>query len=82
MHGAIVSLAGRAGQLMKRVKMEPEFALSGGLTRVPLMRRELEELLGRELLVGDEELGAYAGAIGAALLAHRRLRKLQAVMST
>lgn len=80
--GAVVALAGRAGQLVKRVKPESDYALSGGLTRVPLMRRELESLLGRELLVGDEELGAYAGAIGAALLAQRRLRKLQAVMST
>ncbi|HLF68177.1 MAG TPA: acyl-CoA dehydratase activase [Gaiellaceae bacterium] len=79
--GAVVALAGRAGQLVKRVKPESEYALSGGLTRVPRMKRELEELLGCELHVGEEELGAYAGALGAAMLAHRRLRKLQAAMS-
>ncbi len=76
--GAIVALAGRAGQLAKRVKPEPEFALTGGLTRVPLMKRELEELLGCEFLLGEDELGVYAGAIGAAILAQQRLRKLQA----
>jgi predicted CoA-substrate-specific enzyme activase len=76
--GAVVALAGRAGQLVKRVKPEAEYALSGGLTRVPLMQRELEELLGRALQVGEDDLGVYAGALGAALLAHQRLQKLQA----
>lgn len=76
--GAVVALAGRAGQLVKRVKPEQEYALSGGLTRVPLMKRELDQLLDCELRVGDDELGVYAGALGAALLAHQRLRKLQA----
>ena len=76
--GAVVALAGRAGQLVKRVKPESEYALSGGLTRVPRMQRELEELLDCEFRVGDEELGVYAGALGAALLAHQRLRKLEA----
>ncbi len=74
--GALVALAGRAGQLVKRVKAEPEFALTGGLTRVPRMRLELESLLGRPVHVPDDELGVYGGAIGAALLAHRRLSKL------
>ena len=76
--GAVVALAGRAGQLVKRVKPEAEYALTGGLTRVPLMKREVEHLLECSVHVGDEELGVYAGALGAALLAHQRLRKLQA----
>jgi predicted CoA-substrate-specific enzyme activase len=80
--GAVVALAGRAGQLVKRVKPESEYALSGGLTRVPRMQRELEELLGCEIHVGDDELGVYAGALGAAMLAHRRLRKLEAAAAT
>ena len=42
------------------------------------MKRELESLLGCEIHVGDDELGVYAGALGAAMLAHRRLQKLQA----
>jgi predicted CoA-substrate-specific enzyme activase len=76
--GAVVALAGRAGQLVKRVKPESEYALSGGLTRVPRMKRELEALLDCDVHVGDDELGVYAGALGAAMLAHRRLAKLQA----
>ena len=77
--GAVVALAGRAGQLVKRVKPEPEFALTGGLTRVPLMKRELEEMLDCTFLVGDDDLGVFAGAIGAALLAAQRQRKLAQV---
>ncbi len=77
--GAVAALAGRAGQLVKRVKPEPEFALTGGLTRVPLMKRELESMLDCTFLVGDDDLGVFAGAIGAALLAARRQRKLAQV---
>jgi predicted CoA-substrate-specific enzyme activase len=79
--GAVVALAGRAGQLVKRVKPEPEYALSGGLTRVPMMKRQLEQLLECPLQIGDDELGVYAGALGAGLLAHQRLRKLQTSVS-
>lgn len=74
--GAVVALAGRAAQLVKRVKPEPPFSLSGGLTRIDLLRTELERRLKQPLLVADDELGVYAGAYGAALLAHQRLRKL------
>jgi predicted CoA-substrate-specific enzyme activase len=76
--GSVVALAGRAGQLVKRVKPEQEYALTGGLTRVPLMQRELERLLGCAIHVPEDELGVYAGALGAGLLAHQRLWKLSA----
>lgn len=78
--GAVVALAGRAGQIVKRVKPEPEYALSGGLTLVPLMRRMLEESLKVTFHV-REELGVYAGALGASLLARQRLRKLAELAS-
>ncbi len=74
--GAVVALAGRAGQLVKRVKPEPEYALSGGLTRVPLMHRTLEELLKVEIHLPEGDMGYFAGALGASLLARQRLRKL------
>jgi predicted CoA-substrate-specific enzyme activase len=74
--GAVVALAGRAGQLVKRVKPEPEYALTGGLTKVPRMKLELEALLGCPVHVPADDLGVYGGAAGAALLAHRRLAKL------
>lgn len=72
--GAVVALASRAGQLVKRVKPEADFALSGGLTLVPLMHRMLEERLKVRFDVPGD-LGVYAGALGASLLGHRRLRK-------
>jgi predicted CoA-substrate-specific enzyme activase len=74
--GAVIALAGRAGQLVKRVKPEPEFALSGGLTRVPLMHRTLEGLLKVEIRLPEGDMGYFAGALGASLLARQRLRKL------
>jgi len=74
--GAVVALAERAGQVFKRVKPEPEYGLSGGLTRVPLMRWALETSLKCEFHVAPDDLGVYAGALGAALLAHERLCKL------
>lgn len=74
--GAVIALAGRASQLVKRVKPEPEYALSGGLTRIPLMHRALERLLGVEIHLPEGEMGYFAGALGASILARRRLRKL------
>ncbi len=76
--GAVIALAGRAAQVLKRVKPEPPCALTGGLTRVPLVKRHLEEVLGFEFLVPDGDFGTYAGAYGAGLLAHQRLRKVRA----
>src|SRR3989304_1425693 len=73
--GAVVALAERAAQLVKRVRGEPEYILSGGLTRVPLMRRELERSLKTTFSMPPDELGVYAGALGAARLAHERLRR-------
>lgn len=73
--GAVVALAGRAGQIVKRVKPEPAYALTGGLTVVPLMRRMLEDALGVTFQV-REDLGVYFGALGAAALARRRLQML------
>lgn len=75
--GAVIALVGRAAQLVKRVKPQPPFALTGGLTRVALIRTALQRRIGQEFLVPDDELGVFAGALGAALLAHQRLHKLQ-----
>jgi len=43
---------------------------------VPRMKLELEALLSCSFHVPEDELGVYGGATGAAMLAHRRLRKL------
>jgi predicted CoA-substrate-specific enzyme activase len=76
MHGAIVSLVDRSVQLMKRVQMEPEFTLAGGILRFEIMARVIRERLGKEVNLPPGDLVQYIGAIGAAALAHRRLQKL------
>jgi predicted CoA-substrate-specific enzyme activase len=77
MHGAIVSLVDRSMQLMKRAQMEPEFTLVGGILRFETMARVMRQRLGAEVNVPKGDLAQYTGALGAAVLAHRRLRKLQ-----
>lgn len=78
MHGAMRSLIQRSVQLMKRVQMEPEFTLVGGIMRFPTMVRVMREHLGDSVNVPPERLVQYTGAIGAAVLARRRLEKLEA----
>jgi predicted CoA-substrate-specific enzyme activase len=75
--GALVALAERAAQLVKRLRAEPAYALTGGLTRVPLMQRALEQTLKVSFRVPPDELGVYAGALGAARLAGERLRRVR-----
>jgi (R)-2-hydroxyacyl-CoA dehydratese activating ATPase len=78
MHGAIVSLVDRSVQLMKRVRMEPEFTLVGGILRFERMIRVVESALGTSVNVLPGELVQYTAAFGAALLGQRRLRRLAA----
>ncbi len=73
MHGAIVSLVGRSVQLMKRVKLEPEFTLIGGILRFPAMGRVVREALAADVNVPAGDLVQFVAAYGAALLAQRRL---------
>jgi predicted CoA-substrate-specific enzyme activase len=77
MHGAIVSLVGRSVQLMKRVRMEPEFTLIGGILRFERMADVVRTELGAEVNVPQGDLVQFTSALGAAILGHRRLRKLQ-----
>jgi predicted CoA-substrate-specific enzyme activase len=78
MHGAIVSLVGRSVQLMKRVRMEPEFTLIGGILRFRRMADVIRRELGTEVNVPDGDLVQFTSAMGAALLGHRRLQQLAA----
>jgi predicted CoA-substrate-specific enzyme activase len=77
MHGAIVSLVGRSVQLMKRVRLEPEFTLIGGILRFERMADVVRHELGAEVNVPRGDLVQFTSALGAAILGHRRLRKLQ-----
>jgi len=77
MHGAIVSLVGRAVQLMKRVRMEPEFTLVGGILRFERMVDVVRSELSSAVNVAPGDLVQFTAAYGAALLGQVRLRRLR-----
>ena len=76
MHGAIVSLVGRSLQLMKRVGMEPEFTLIGGILRFERMADVIRHVLDSDVNVPAGDLVQFTSAFGAAILGRRRLEKL------
>lgn len=75
LHGAMVSLVARCVQLLKRVRIEPDITLVGGILRFPTMGRVLREQLGQDANVPVEPLAQYTAAIGAAVLGQQRLAK-------
>ena len=79
MHGAMVSLVTRSVQLLKRVRLEPEVTLVGGIMRFPTMVSELRRQLGMDVNVPDEPVVQFTAAIGAAVLGRRRLERQAAV---
>lgn len=78
MYGAVLSLASKAVQLMKRVGMEPEVTFAGGMSRNPAFVKALAAELGAAVNVPKFDLGQFNGSLGACLLALDRVRKLQA----
>lgn len=78
MHGAMVSLVGRAVQLMKRVQMEPQFTVIGGILRFEKMAAVIREQLRQQVNVPAGDLVQFASALGAALLGQQRLQRLRA----
>jgi predicted CoA-substrate-specific enzyme activase len=76
MLGAIVSLVGRSLQLMKRVGMEPEFTLIGGILRFERMVQVVREQLGAAVNVPPGDMVQFVSALGAAVLGRRRMEKL------
>lgn len=83
MQGAIVSLVDRSVQLMKRVQMQPEFTLTGGILRFTTMGALMRTRLGAHVNIPPPEDVQFVAAIGAAVLGQRRLKaKADAVTST
>jgi len=76
LRGVHNSLASRALALLKRAGMEDEVTFVGGVARQKGMVRALEETLKRKVNVSEQP--EFVGALGAALLALRRLEKLRA----
>ena len=77
MHGAISSLVDRSVQLMKRVQMEPEYTLIGGILRFSTMTRVVREKLNSQVNVPEGDMVQFTTALGASILGHQRLRKLK-----
>lgn len=72
MQGSIVSLVGRSVQLMKRVGMEPEFTLLGGILRFESMVGEIASVLEAEVNVPSGDMVQFTAALGAARLGLQR----------
>ncbi len=77
MYGAVLSLAGRAVQLMKRVGMEPEVTFVGGMSRNEAFVKALAGSLAGVVNVPAEGEGQFNGGLGACLLALDRVQKLR-----
>lgn len=75
LYGVHQSLASRALALMKRVGLEEEITFVGGVARQRGMVKALEETLKKRVNIADEP--EMVGALGAALLALRRLEKIR-----
>jgi len=69
--GAAESLASRVLGLLKRVQIEPEFVVSGGIAKNVGVVRRLEQSLGLTARIAEEP--QIVGALGAALFARDRL---------
>lgn len=75
LRGVHNSLASRALALLKRAGMEDEVTFVGGVARQQGMVKALTETLKRKVNVSEEP--ELVGALGAALLALRRLERIQ-----
>ena len=78
MFGAVVSLVGRSLQLLKRVKMEPEFTLIGGILRFERMATVVRDELKAPVNVPPDDIVQFVPALGAAVLGQRRHARVAA----
>ncbi|MCL4744576.1 MAG: hypothetical protein KJZ83_04085 [Burkholderiaceae bacterium] len=74
MFGAGMSLTGRSVQLLKRVKIEEELTLVGGILRWGRIAQAISELLKIEVNVPEGDMPQFTAALGCAILGHLRLR--------
>lgn len=77
MQGSIVSLVGRSLQLMKRVGLEAEFTLLGGILRFETMVEEIASVLEGPVNVPESEMVQLTTALGAARLGYNRFVSLR-----
>ncbi len=73
MAGAIASLGDRAVQLLKRIQMQPEVTLVGGILRFEPMVALIRSKLGDGVNVLPSDVVQFVAALGAAWLGRRRV---------
>ena len=66
-NGVCHSIANKSYSLMKRVGLDPEFMMTGGVAKNPGVVRAVEEKIGAKLYICPEP--EIVGAVGAALYA-------------
>ena len=69
--GVHIAIAKRTLSLARRLNIEPEITMTGGVARNVGMVRALEEVIGRKMLVSPD--AQFIGAVGAALFALGKL---------
>lgn len=74
MQGAILSLVDRSVQLMRRVQLEPEYTLVGGILRFESMAQPLIDRLQASVNLPPSDVVQLVSAIGAAVLGQQRQR--------
>jgi predicted CoA-substrate-specific enzyme activase len=82
MQGAIESLVDRSIQLMRRVQLEPEYTLVGGILRFESMGRLLAQRLGAAVNLPGPDLVQFVGALGAARLGRLRAAQREDLRAT
>jgi predicted CoA-substrate-specific enzyme activase len=75
MYGAGLSLTKRSVQLLKRIQVEDEVTLVGGILRWNVMAEAIKKELGRPVNVPADDMPQYAAALGCAILGHISLGK-------
>ena len=78
MYGAGMSLTKRSVQLLKRINVEPQVTLVGGIMRWSVMADAIRAELKMEANVATGDMPQFTAALGCAILGHIRLKKLQA----
>jgi predicted CoA-substrate-specific enzyme activase len=78
MLGAGASLTRRSVQLLKRIGIEPEVTLVGGILRWGTIADTIREHMGTDANVAEGDMPQYTAALGCAILGHIRLDKVGA----
>ena len=71
--GVVESVAAKVAQMALRREMPEKIMLTGGLSKSTYFAQILSEKIGKK--VENTELGRYAGALGASILAEEKTRR-------